>query len=341
MSLRGKICLVTGATRGIGRGIALQLGLAGATVYVTGRTLQKKPDSVGSSLEEVAHEIDKRGGICVPMQCDHSNDDQVKQVFDTIKDKENGRLDVLVNNAYGGVDVNEIVSNANTNKFRWQFWKDIYDLLNEPLMVSNRGKFYELEPNLWDEINGVGLRNHYFCTVYAARMMAERENGLIVTISSGGGLKYTFNIPYGVGKEACDRMMADCAVELKRKNVACISLWPGPVFTEATDERVKNDTNMDESTRTLFQNAESTEFPGICIAKLAADPNIMKKSGRILLTSDLGDEYKVKDINGQKVASLRSLSNFLKLSGWKTTSSLVPEFIKTPHFVMHLTGMKF
>jgi len=312
MSLQGKICLVTGATRGIGRGIALQLGAAGATVYITGRTLNNKVNAVGSSLEEVAQEIDDRGGQCVPIQCDHSDDNQVKQLFENIKEKENGRLDILVNNAYAGVD---------------------------PIFNSFKTKFYDLEPTMWDDINNVGLRNHYFCTVYAARMMVERKNGLIITISSVGGLRYLFNVPYGIGKAACDRMMADCAVELKRENVACISLWPGPVLTEKIEEMLKNST--DEKMKLTFLNGETPEFSGKCISQLASDPNIMRKSGRILMTSDLGDEYGIKDINGKTIGGMRSVSSLLEYAGWKTTASFIPGFIRIPYWMLHLAGNKF
>jgi dehydrogenase/reductase SDR family protein 1 len=97
---------------------------------------------------------------------------------------------------------------------------------------SSGKKFYDpsLDPAVtWDTINGVGLRNHYLCTVYAARLMAPHRAGLIVNVSSIGGLKYLFNVAYGVGKAACDRMAADCAAELRSANVAMVALWPGPV----------------------------------------------------------------------------------------------------------------
>lgn len=312
MALQGKVCLVTGATRGIGKGIAVQLGLAGATVYATGRTLKKNPNTYGSSLEEVAQQIDKEGGKCVPVQCDHTNDDQVKEVFERIKQEQNGRLDVLVNNAYSG---------------------------GEAIMRLKGTPFYEADPTLWDDMNNVGLRNHYICTVYGARMMVQRQTGLIVTVSSAAGLQYFFNVPYGIGKEACDRMMADCAVELKRNNVACISLWPGPVFTEFNQEILK--TKEDEEHKIAMESAESPDFSGMCIAKLATDPKIMKKSGRIFMTCDLGDEYNIKDLNGQKVASMRSPSHLLKLLGWRKTSALIPGFIKIPTPAMHVAGYKF
>merc|ERR1711988_491053 len=197
-SLQGKVCLVTGAARGIGRGIALQLGQAGATVYITGRT--KK------NLDDCAEEIKARGGIPITVQMDHGLDADVEKLFERIKSEQNGKLDVLVNNAYAGV--NTIFSNSGV-------------------------KFWDMDPvHTWDIINGVGLRGHYICTTLASRLMVPKKQGLIINVSSSGGLKYLFNVAYGVGKAGCDRMAADCAHELRKTGVSMVSLWPGPVKTE-------------------------------------------------------------------------------------------------------------
>ncbi|KAK3085542.1 hypothetical protein FSP39_005011 [Pinctada imbricata] len=205
MSLAGKVCLVTGGTRGIGKGVALQLGEAGATVYVTGRTLTPKAGSVGGSLTDTEREIAERGGRCIPVQCDHSKDEEIEKLFEKINKEQSGQLDILVNNAYAAFRVGEDVEKKS-------FWE-------EPVSA-------------WDSVNNVGLRNHYLCTVYAARMMVPRKRGLIVNISSIGGLRYLGDVPYCVGKEALDRMAVDCGHELIKHNVACLSLWPGVVKTE-------------------------------------------------------------------------------------------------------------
>merc|ERR1719384_99797 len=234
MALSGRICVVTGASKGIGKGIAVQLGSAGATVYITGRSKDK--------LQECAEEIKNRGGKAVAVSVDHSNDEEVAKLFERIKDENDGRLDVLVNNAYAGVDM---------------------------ISRNNGKKFYVEEPDKqWDCINGVGLRNHFLCTVYASRIMTKQSDGLIVNISSPGGLKYLFNVCYGVGKTAVDRMAADCAVELKDHNVTMISLWPGPVKTEYVQENVTDK----EGASAVFGNAESVEFAGKAITRLAMDP---------------------------------------------------------------------
>ena len=202
--LTGKITLVTGASRGIGKGIAKQLGAAGATVYITGRSQ--------STLDDCCMEINKAGGIAKPVVVDHSNDAEVEELFNRIAKENDGKLDLLVNNAYAGVTT---------------------------IQESRGKKFYDTPAaGVWDTINGVGLRNHYLCTVFASRIMTKRQSGLIINISSPGGLKYLFNVAYGIGKVACDRMANDCAVELKDKNVTMISLWPGPVLTELVSEGI-------------------------------------------------------------------------------------------------------
>ena len=107
--------------------------------------------------------------------------------------------------------------------------------------MQKKMKFYDMDPSeQWDKINGVGLRNHFLCTVFASRIMVDRRDGLIVNVSSSGGIKYLFNVAYGVGKAACDRMAADCAVELKDNFVTMVSLWPGPVKTEYVQDNLIN-----------------------------------------------------------------------------------------------------
>ncbi|KAF1763191.1 hypothetical protein GCK72_011457 [Caenorhabditis remanei] len=308
MLLAGQIAIVTGASRGIGRGIALQLGSAGATVYITGRKPTESLNSkVGlSGLEETAAEITRRGGKGIAKYVDHQNMEEVKNFFEIVEKDQNGQLDILVNNAYQGVTA-------------------IADNIGTP--------FYETDPYIWDTINNVGLRNHYFCTVYASRLMAARNQGLIVNVSSGGGLQYIFNVAYGVGKQALDRLSADCAVELMKKNVCVVSLWPGAVRTELADKKFKIDDrepSSDVINAMVFANGETVEYPGKAIVALATDSKRMKKSGKILITEDLGDEYGFVDIDGKKPPNLRSVSFILQHFGWKTTASLIPNWIKIP-----------
>jgi NAD(P)-dependent dehydrogenase (short-subunit alcohol dehydrogenase family) len=181
------------------------LAEAGATVYITGRTLSALADQPGS-LDTTAAAIAESGGIAVPVQVDHGDDEQVKALFDRIETEQAGRLDLLVNNAYSGVAA---------------------------LKAAYGNPFWESDPStFWDACNQVGLRSHYLASVYAARLMVPRRQGLICTLSSWGGLSYIFGVPYGVGKAACDRMAADMAVELKPHGVTSLSIWPGIVGTE-------------------------------------------------------------------------------------------------------------
>ncbi|KAH7702179.1 dehydrogenasesshort chain protein 9 [Aphelenchoides avenae] len=144
--LEGQVALVTGASRGIGRGIAIQLADAGATVYITGRgpgASHSNTESGLPSLEKTAKDIQERGGEAIPIHCDHSDSEDVKKLFEKITEDTDGQLDILVNNAFSGV----------------------------PAILQNAGrKFYECAPELWDEMNEVGLRNHYFCAVLSYSM---------------------------------------------------------------------------------------------------------------------------------------------------------------------------
>uniref|UniRef100_A0A5K3FZW4 NAD(P)-binding protein n=1 Tax=Mesocestoides corti TaxID=53468 RepID=A0A5K3FZW4_MESCO len=199
--LRGFVCLVTGASRGIGRGIAVGLGECGATVYITARTLRPKGESGDSaapgSLEETASEITARGGVAIPVVVDHSDDAQVTELFARIRREQRGRLDILVNNVYAGVDT--LASPPTKNRKYWHMSDD------------------ETPASLWDAVNGVGLRNHYICSALATRMMLEYRDeledgddkkapkkeprpGIIFNISSIGGLRYAFAAVYGIGK---------------------------------------------------------------------------------------------------------------------------------------------
>ncbi|XP_060589269.1 dehydrogenase/reductase SDR family member 1-like [Ruditapes philippinarum] len=326
--LAGKVCIVTGATRGIGKGIALQLAEKGAKVYITGRTLDPpKGSKVGGSLRDTAQEVEARGGICVPVQCDHSKDQDIERLFEQVKRENEGQLDILVNNAYSAV--NAIFSSLNV-------------------------KFWEQSPSMWDDVNNVGLRNHYICSVYAARMMVPRKQGLIVNVSSSGGLRYLFNVAYGVGKEACDRMAADCGFELKKHNVAFVSLWPGAVGTETVLAKLKGnvqetmkDANIPKPMRdsekmlSIFEQGETTEFAGQCIAAIATDPDLMKMSGKILTTVELARTYSLADVEGHGPSDYRQVNFLLRQYGHPWLAWCFPSFIRIPKWFVALAGNKF
>ncbi|XP_042845403.1 dehydrogenase/reductase SDR family member 1 isoform X2 [Panthera tigris] len=307
--MKGQVCVVTGASRGIGRGIALQLCQAGATVYITGRHMD--------TLRATAEEAQSRGGQCVPVVCDSSQESEVQSLFEQVDREQQGRLDVLVNNAYAGAII------KNTKK-----------------------AFWESPASIWDDINNVGLRGHYLCSVYGARLMVPAGRGLIVVISSIGGLLYLFNVPYGVGKAACDRLAADCAQELRRHGVSYVSLWPGLVQTELLKEVVMKNNNADDPLlkqfRSDFSSAETTEMSGKCVVALATDPNILSLSGKVLPSCDLARRYGLRDVDGRPVQDYLSLSSVLShvsTMGW--LASYLPGFLRMPKWIMTLYTSKF
>uniref|UniRef100_A0A914BZE3 C-CAP/cofactor C-like domain-containing protein n=1 Tax=Acrobeloides nanus TaxID=290746 RepID=A0A914BZE3_9BILA len=311
------------ASRGIGRGIALQLAEAGATVYITGR---KPNDSDAAkerslpSLEKTAEEIENRGGKAILIYCDHSNSDDVKSLFDQIEHETDGTLDILVNNAFSGAKA-----------------------------ISEAGgkKFFECDPLLWDDINNVGLRNTYICSVYAARMMERKKRGLIANISSAGGLQYFFNVAYGVGKAATDRMAVDMAIELKPLGITVISLWPGFVQTEYGEIMVKKGavTKATGLSQELIEKSmlvsESPEFVGRAIVSIASDSKLLKKTGKIHFTTDLANEYRFKDLDGHMPPSMRSVKVALEYFGWAKLASFTPSCIKIPKWMLHFVSYKF
>lgn len=282
MSLQRKIALVTGSSRGVGRGIARGLGEAGATVYITGRTSDPGPDPGPGTVEHVAREVDRLGGRGIPVRCDHDRDDEVRALFSRIE-QESGRLDILVNNAHAGLhDIAESVDR----------------------------RFWEIPPETWDRMNGVGLRGHYVASVYAARLMVPRRSGLIVNISSFGSLSYLFNAAYGIGKAAVDRMTADLATELRPEGVAVISLWPGLVWTEMTSDLMKEATPGYK--RIFDAYGESPLRTGRAAAALAADPHILRRSGRVHVAAEVMRAHGLRDDDGRVPWSPRSYRTFMK-----------------------------
>ncbi|XP_078501073.1 dehydrogenase/reductase SDR family member 1-like [Lissotriton helveticus] len=308
--LSGYVCVVTGASRGIGKGIALQLSEAGATVYITGRNKE--------TLEQASHEVESRGGKCIPVVCDSSEEDNIRALFEKVRREQKGRLDILVNNAYSGVET-------------------IASTMAKP--------FWECPASSWDNLNNVGLRGHYLCSVYAARIMVEARRGLIVIVSSIGGLRYFFNVAYGVGKAACDRMAADCAIELKKHNVKYISLWPGAVLTETVKEKMANNDASGpaaEMIRHMINYGETPELSGKCIVSLATDPNLMNYSGKVQLTCDLAKRYGIQDVNGRPITnytSLRFVVSMVPSLAW--LARFIPGFICIPKWVLTLSASKF
>jgi len=265
--LDGAVALVTGASRGIGKGVAIELGAAGATVYFTGRSTKEDPQRPGT-IGATAEEIQALGGRAVAMRCDHHQDAEVAEVFERIRADE-GRLDLLVNNATA-----EMGS-----------------------MVGKRS--WELPLELWDDVIGVGLRSHYVASVHAARMMIPERNGLIVNVSSHGSREYLMGVIYGVGKAGLEKLTADLSKELREYGVTVLSIWPG---LSKSENRLVDAVREPDGRLTLFgldlACAETPAFPGRAVVALAADEERLKRTGRAFWLADLARDYGFTDVDG-------------------------------------------
>lgn len=265
--LAGMVALVTGASRGVGKGVALGLGEAQATVYITGRTVQEGAgvDGLPGTIYQTAEEVERLGGRAIPVLCDHRDDAQVKALFRRIVD-DHGRLDLLVNNVWGGYE----------------------HLLLDGRYVDSL-PFWEQPIERWDSMFAAGVRAHYVASVLAAKRMTEQRSGLIVTISFWAAQKFLGSPAYGAAKAADDKLMRDMAHQLRDHHVAVVSLYPGLVRTE----------NVMRFAEYLdLSNSESPQFVGRAVAALAGDPAIMAKTGKILVAATLAREYGFTDVGG-------------------------------------------
>ncbi|MBF6126206.1 SDR family NAD(P)-dependent oxidoreductase [Nocardia brasiliensis] len=270
--LDGRIAVVTGASRGIGKGIAVELGAAGATVYVTGRS--DTPGRLPGTVGETAAAVDAAGGVGVPFVCDHRDDDAVRGLFEQIRTA-HGRLDVLVNNVY-----------------------------NSPAAARWLGRpFWEVPPKAWDETFDIGVRSHYAASVYAAPLLIAAD-GLIVNISSPGAERYMHNAVYGVAKAALDRLTADLAHNLADTGVTAVSLWPGIVDTELlqlvpADAEGRRVVTLPGEGAFDLAEAETPRFPGRAVVALAADAERRTRTGSAWRVADLAKAYGFTDVDGR------------------------------------------
>jgi dehydrogenase/reductase SDR family member 1 len=251
-NLEGRVAVVTGASRGVGKGVALELIAAGATVYVTGRT-----------SEDMKY-IEGKG---TALRCDHRDDQQAEAVFHQV-DAEQGGIDILVNNVWGGYE--NMVENG---AFTWTrpFWE-------QPLWR-------------WDAMFQAGVRACYVASRFAAKNMVARRSGLIINISFWPAQKYIGNVAYGVSKAATDKMTADMSEELRKHNVAVVSLYPGLVRTEKV---------MEAAAWIDLSNSESPQFIGRSVVALANDTEIMKRTGKMVIAASLAMECGFTDTDGKQ-----------------------------------------
>lgn len=260
-SLEGKIAVVTGASRGIGRGAAVALGELGATVYVTGRSSgDDSPESL--TVDATARLVDRAGGKGIAAQVDHGSDAQIAAFFEHLTNTV-GRLDILVNN--------------------------VYKIPDPPAWG---GGFWDHPVSIWDDQVGIGLRSHYIASWYAAPLLfASGPGGFICNVSSPGGQSYIYSSSYGAGKAGLDRLSADMALELKPKGIACVSLYPGSVATEFI-------VSWAEKRGSDLSTSQTPLVVGRTIAAIAASPDLMDRSGSIQWVEDISREFDVRDENG-------------------------------------------
>ena len=268
-SLAGKVALVTGASRGVGKGIALGLGEAGATVYITGRTEEEGKAAVAlpGTIYQTAEEVSNLGGKGIAVRCDHLDDEEVKDLFQRIQ-VEQKRLDILVNNVWGGYKF----FNDGT-----EFWKE--------------NGFWTAPISRWDKAFQSGVRAHYVASVLAAPIMITQQSGLIVNISFFAAQRDDKGVSYAAAKAADDRMATSMAHELRAHHVAVVSLYPGLVRTESV---------MKAAEYFDLSNSESPQFIGRAVTALATDPDVMQKSGQILVAAAVAKEYGFSDIDGKQ-----------------------------------------
>jgi dehydrogenase/reductase SDR family protein 1 len=258
--LDGRVALVTGASKNIGRGMALEVAAAGAVTYVTARSLD--------GLQQTVAEIEAAGGTAVAVACDHTDDGQVEAVFDRIGD-EQGRLDLVVNVA--SPDFSEMVGVP--------FWEIPFRHISACL--------------------DVGPRSDYVTSALAARLMIPQGSGLVINISSHGAEQHLLSVPYGVGKGAIDKLTRDTATELRTHGVSVVSLWPGLVLTEGLLSHAEVGPDGKRTLHGLdIGFGETPKFNGKAVVALAADPEIATKSGGSFWSSRLAREYGFTEDDG-------------------------------------------
>ncbi len=271
-----QVAVVTGATRGAGKGIALGLAAQGMRVYVTGRSQSRatatlRGEVLAGTLQETLAQIEAAGGTGVAVACDHGDDAQTKRLFAQVE-AEQGRLDILVNNAAA-----------------------VHENLIDP------GGFWEKPLALADILN-VGLRSAYVASYYAAPIMVRQGSGLITFTSSFGGVCYMHGPAYGAQKAGCDKLAADMAVDLEDHNVAAVSLWLGPQLTERTEIVLRH---RGEQYQGFMAQAETPQFNGRLIHALARDPKLMERSGQTLISAELAVQYGLTEADGRQPPSYR------------------------------------
>jgi NAD(P)-dependent dehydrogenase (short-subunit alcohol dehydrogenase family) len=286
-TLRGRIAIVTGSSRGAGRGIAVELGAAGATVYVTGRSTRAAPaaayagflartglGAMPGSIEDTADEVSAAGGRGIAVRCDHADPEQVRDLIARV-DREQGRLDLLVNNAWGGHETFTVAS------------------LSAP--------FWEQSLDHWQSMFEHGVRNHLIACRAAAPVFMRQKRGLIITTTFWDRGRYLKgNLFYDLAKAAMNRLAFAVAEELRPHGVTSLAVSPGWMRTELILAGHKTDEDHWRD-RPALARTESPRYLGRAVVMLAADPDVQAKSGGVHLVGDLAREYGFTDVDGRVI----------------------------------------
>jgi NAD(P)-dependent dehydrogenase (short-subunit alcohol dehydrogenase family) len=291
-SLKNKVAVVAGSSRGCGRGIAVALGELGATVYVTGRSIRggiAPVDNVSGTIEDTAEEVTRRGGYGIPMQVDHSDAAQVGELFARVE-RDQDRLDILACAVWGG-----------NERFTDPIWQQ---------------PFWNLPAEFWDDFMGAGPQAFWIAAREAARIMSRRSaglgSGLIAAISEPmiepdtltGSVQWDLfeHLPH----YSLNRLVASLAPDARKAGITLLGLLPGFMKTERVQVHMQDE---EMQRRYRYDLAESTEYTGRAVAALAADPNLVSRSGQLIFVGDAAKEYGFTDIDG------RYIENFYRAVG--------------------------
>jgi NAD(P)-dependent dehydrogenase (short-subunit alcohol dehydrogenase family) len=274
--LAGKVAVVAGATRGAGRAIAIALGEAGATVYATGRSVRGAPSDLArpETIEETAELITARGGQGIPVRVDHTEPEQVKALFERIGDEQGGRLDIIVNDVWGGEKLTE---------WGTPYWEGSLD---KALLMQRRA-----------------VHSHMITSYYGAPLLVQRGEGLIVEVTDGYDYRYRGNLPYSLAKVSVIHLAEAQAAELRPHGVAAVAVTPGFLRSEEMlDYFGVTEANWRDGAQKEphFLQSETPFFLARGLAALAAEPDLLSKSGKAYTSWGLSDDYGIEDVDGRR-----------------------------------------
>lgn len=278
--LHGKIAVVAGATRGGGRGIAASLGEAGATVYCTGRSIRGQASDLNrtETVEETAELVTAKGGIGIPVRVDHTAEDEVQALFEQIKKEQNGQLDILVNNIWGGEQLTE-----------WEkpFWEHS---LSKGLLMQERA-----------------VKAHLITAYYGAPLMVERQSGLIIEVTDGIDYRYRGSLFYSLAKISPIHLALAMAADLKPHGVSAVAVTPGFLRSEemleyygVTEATWQDAVHSGKPHAEHFAQSETPYYIGRGIAALAAKKDLIERSGQVFPSWQLSDEFGIMDVDGRQ-----------------------------------------